>query len=435
MGISSPKKDRFWFPLDNAAKIFPAIISDEVPVVFRLTAVLKQPVRIKSFQKAVLLAEKRFPYYKVQLKEGFFWFYLEHLPKHIPIEIDNRHLCKRFSKGEVFVRILVRKNRISVEFSHIITDGSGGFEFLKTILIEYSKICGASISAEFPYIKPNSPILEEEYEDAYKRYFNEDIPPMIKRSKAFHLPFSLNPTPRFEQSTGIIPINRIKQVANDKNVNITTYLVSVYLYVLQEIFEALPLSNKFIKNKRLRVQVPIDLRNIFPTKSMRNFSLFVMPEIDLRLGHYTFDEILKSVFHQMQLETDEKLINKNISRNVGSEKKMYVRGIPLFLKSALLRIKFYSLGTSQYSGVISNMGKIKLPPETNDLIEYFIAIPPPPNKMLKINCGVIGFGDKLILSFGNVTKSKEFENKFKVFLQDQGICMKTETKNGNHDLL
>jgi NRPS condensation-like uncharacterized protein len=217
-------------------------------------------------------------------------------------------------------------------------------------------------------------------------------------------------------------------VANAKNVNITVYLVSVYLYVLQEIFEDLPSSNKFIKNKRLRIQVPIDLRNIFPTKTMRNFSLFVMPEIDLRLGHYTFDEILKSVFHQMQLETDKKLINKNIARNVGGEKKIYVRGIPLFLKSALLRMEFYSLGTSQYSGVISNMGKINLPPETDDLVDYFIAISPPPNKMLKINCGVIGYDDKLVLSFGNITKSNEFENKFISFLQSHGICMDTETK-------
>jgi NRPS condensation-like uncharacterized protein len=434
MGISSPGQNRFWLPLDNAAKIFPAIVSDEVPVVFRLTAVLKEPVKIKPFQMAVLLTEKRFPYYKVQLKKGFFWFYLEHIPGHIPVGVDN-HMCKRFSNGEILVRILIRENHINVEFSHIVTDGGGSIEFLKTALIEYSKICGANIPDEFPYIKPNSPILEEEYEDAYKRYFNEEIPPMVKRSKAFHLPYSLNSIPRFEQTTCIISMKQIKQVAAAKQVNITVYLVSVYLYVLQEIFEALPPLNKFKKNKRLRIQVPIDLRNIFPTKTMRNFSLFVMPEIDLRLGHYTFDETLKSVFHQMKLESDEKLINKNIARNVGSEKKIYVRGIPLFLKSALLRMKFYSLGTSQYSGVISNMGKIKLPPETDGLIDYFIAISPPPNKMLKINCGIIGFGDKLVLSFGNITKSKEFENKFNHFLQSQGIYMETETKKGNHDLL
>ena len=59
---------------------------------------------------------------------------------------------------------------------------------------------------------------------------------------------------------------------------------------------------------------------------MRNFSLFVLPEIDLRLGQYTFDEIIKIVHHRMKLETDEKLINKIISRNVGSEKNITGHG-------------------------------------------------------------------------------------------------------------
>ncbi len=423
MSNTTSSNNRFWFSLDNAAKIFPAIITEELPVVFRLTAVLKQPVKIKPFRRAVLLAENRFPYYKMQLKEGFFWFYLESLPYHIPIIVDENRLCKKFLKSEMLLRIVLRNNTISVEFSHILTDGSGGLEFLKTILILYSKECGAKIPDEYCFIKPDNPISEEEYEDAYKRYFKQEIPPMVKRSKAFHLPYSLNTTPRFKQSSAIVSLKQIKQLANEKGVNINVYLVSVYLYLLQEMFEKLNASSKFKKNKRIRIQVPINLRNIFPSKTMRNFSLFVMPEIDLRLGHYSFDEIIKSVYHQIKLETEEKLINKNISRNVGSEKKIYVRGIPLFLKSLILRMKFYALGTSQYSGVISNLGKIDLPSETREFVDYFIAIPPPPNKMLKINCGVIGFGEKLVLSFGNITNSKEFENRFIQFIKDQNISV------------
>ena len=56
-------------------------------------------------------------------------------------------------------------------------------------------------------------------------------------------------------------------------------------------------------------------------------------------------------------------------------------------------MKYYALGTSQYSGVITNLGKKVFPEETNELIDYLIVVPPPPNKMLKMNCGVIGFGD------------------------------------------
>ena len=91
-------------------------------------------------------------------------------------------------------------------------------------------------------------------------------------------------------------------------------------------------------------------------------------------------------------------------------------------------MKYYSLGTNQYSGVFTNLGKIDLPVETGRMVDYFIMIPPPPNKMLKINCGAAGFGDKLVLSFGNITQSLEFEEKFLKFLKDRNITIERETK-------
>jgi NRPS condensation-like uncharacterized protein len=418
---------KFWFALDNAAKIYPAVITKNVTNVFRITAILKEPVKIKPLLKAVLRAEKRFPYLCVQLKEGFFWYYLEHLPEHIPVEPDEHRLCRKFLKGSLLIRIPVNNNSISIECSHILTDGTGALELLKTILGFYADECGHAVPPEY---QPGHPvaILEEEYEDAYNRYFKAEIPPMVKRSKAFHLPFPLKKSsPRFERLNAYISLEQIKKVSNAKGVSITVYLVGVYLFILQDIYEGLNGAGKFKRNKRLRIQVPVNLRNMFSSRTMRNFTLFVMPEIDLRLGHYTFDEILKSVYHQTMLETDEKLINKNISRNVGSERKLYVRGIPLFLKSMILRLKYYSLGTSQYSGVITNLGKIELSSETASLIDYFIMTPPPPNKMLKINCGVAGFGEKLILSFGNVTQSQDFEKRFLQFLKDNNISAEVIT--------
>jgi NRPS condensation-like uncharacterized protein len=424
---TTPDPGKFWFALDNAAKIFPAIITKEVTSVIRLTVVLNQPVKIGCLQRAVLQAEKRFPYFRVQLKEGFFWFYLEHLPQHIPIETDDSVFCRKFPNGDLLIRILARGNAISAEFSHVLTDGSGALEFFKTILILYSGKCGAKIPAEYQVSDVVSQISEEEYEDAYNRYFKAEIPPMVKRSKAFHIPYALKPFPRFTVLRAIVSLEQIKEVAHKKEVSVTVYLTSVYLYILQEIYESMNGFSKYKKRKKLRVQVPVNLRNIFPSKTMRNFTLFVMPEIDLRLGHYSFDEIVKSVYHQTKLETDEKLIHKNISRNVGSERKLFVRGIPLFLKSLILRMKYYSLGTNQYSGVLTNLGKIDLPDETGRLINYFVMTPPPPNKMLKINCGVAGFGDKLVLSFGNMTQSLEFEEKFLQFLRDQNITVEWET--------
>ena len=97
----------------------------------------------------------------------------------------------------------------------------------------------------------------------------------------------------------------------------------------------------------------------------------------------------------MKLETDEKLISKIISRNVSSERNFWVRGIPIWIKSIILFYKYHSQGTNLYSGVLTNLGKIELPDPIRKKVDYFTISPPPPNKNLKINCGVIGYEDTL----------------------------------------
>jgi NRPS condensation-like uncharacterized protein len=97
----------------------------------------------------------------------------------------------------------------------------------------------------------------------------------------------------------------------------------------------------------------------------------------------------------------------------------------LFLKSLVLS-RLYSLGTRRYSGVITNLGKVNFSPEINQRIDRFVFVPPPPNKVIRVNCGAVGFDNKLILSFGNITASKELEKKFCRFLTAQGIAVKIE---------
>jgi NRPS condensation-like uncharacterized protein len=79
------------------------------------------------------------------------------------------------------------------------------------------------------------------------------------------------------------------------------------------------------------------------------------------------------------------------------------------------------VATAQYSGVVTNLGNINLTPSINKMINKFIFIPPPPNKTLKVNCAVAGFDNNLVITFGNITASKELERQFLTFLTSQGI--------------
>ena len=415
----------FWLRLDNAAKIYPAIKNQELTSVIRISVELKERIRARPFSEAILATERRFPYYKMKLKQGFFWYFLEYENIPVKVKADSDIPCRAFQEDELMYRILVKENRVSVEFSHILTDGSGAFEFLKTLIFSYLERCGYNLPEGIPYYHPDETVSEGEYEDAFNRFFERTRSPLIPMSKAFHLPFQLRPKPRFNLLMGILPSDEIHKAAKLHSVSMTVYLIAVYLQALQEVYFELPAGIKRKSKKLVRIEVPVNLRRIFSTKTMRNFSLYVLPEIDLRLGRYSFEELIKIVYHQMQLQTDKKLINKMISRNVGGEKNLLIRGTPLVIKSIILS-RLFAQGTDKYSGVLTNLGKVDFTPEINKYIKRFIFIPPPASKKLKVNCGVIGFESEIILVFGNISTSKSLEKHFFTFLTGQGIPVKIE---------
>jgi NRPS condensation-like uncharacterized protein len=407
-----------WLKLDNAAKLFPAITSGELTSVFRITAFLKKPIKFSAVKEAVEITSRRFPYFSVSLGSGLFWFYLEYNNQFPRIQTEEKIPCTAFAamrKNEPLYRILVKENRISVEFIHILTDGGGAFEYLKSLLYTYFRLTGNIISSTEGIILPESPITEEEMEDGYKRFFRKRIPPPGKLTKAWHLPFSLDQKPRLKVIRSEIALDKLFEIARSYNVSVTEYIVSVYMFSLQKIY--LEEKEKVKKQKRgvLRIEVPVNLRKKFPCKTMRNFSLFVLPEIDLRLGVYTFDEILKIVKYQLQTGADVKQITRFLSQNVGHEKSPFRRVLPLFIKTMAISAVYRRLGSNQCSGILTNLGAVKLHEEMEDLIDSFEAVPTPPNTHVKISCAMVTFRNQLRLDFCNISRSTSFEMHFLYF--------------------
>ena len=416
----------FWMRLDNAAKIYPAVQNEEFTAVFRLSCVLKDRIKAAPLVNAIKKLEPRFPYYKVKPKAGFFWYYLEFHDESIPLGPDYGTPCRAFGKNDVLFRILARDRRLSVEFSHILTDGTGAFEFMKTLLLTYFQMAGNILNHQNEWLDPTEPPLAEEFDDAFSKYFQRHLPSPNKKPKSFHVPFALNSPPRFHVLVAKADLSEASRISKSHGVSITDYLVAVYLHTLQSIYKRLPAFQKRKSRKIFRIQVPINLRRIYPSKTMRNFSLFVTPEIDLSLGEYSFEEIVKTVHHVMQLETDKKLINKIIARNVGAERNIWLKNTPLFIKSIFLKLTYSIVGTSRYSGVITNLGKVSFG-DMDQLIDYFVFIPPPPNKALKVNCGILGFANSLVITFGNITRSTELERNFVTLMVKHGISVKMIT--------
>ncbi|MCD4735802.1 MAG: hypothetical protein K8R53_07135 [Bacteroidales bacterium] len=171
------------------------------------------------------------------------------------------------------------------------------------------------------------------------------------------------------------------------------------------------------------------MRRLLPSKTMRNFALFVMPEIDTRLGRFTFEEILKVVFHYMRVETDIKLIRRIITRNVKPEYNPIVRLMPLFIKNLVLIAAFHRHGSTKYASVLTNMGIVDLPGKATDLVTSFTITPPPPTSKLKVSCGMVSYGNSMRITFANLTESSELEKRILTFLVEKDISVKIINNN------
>lgn len=413
-----------WYRLDNTAKIFPSIISERLTTVFRISAILIDTVDPPKLQDALDRSIQRYPYFRVQLKRGFFWSYLQESPLQPLIEQEREQPCRKMSKWfdqKFLFRVLYYNKRITVEFSHTITDGTGALLFIKELLHQYTSQT-ASDGCPEGYITTDTRNKEEE--DSYLTYYKEDIPPPRTGGVgAFHLPGPLLPKNQMRVITGIMPVAEVKSVAKRYGVTITEFLLSSYLWTLQEFNKK---NNKKRYLKPLRLMVPINLRNLYPSKSIRNFFLSILPEIDLRLGDYEFDEICQKVHNYMQIEINEKYINQQISKNVSTERNPFIRLIPQIIKAPIERIIYNVLSNRRHSGVATNLGIIKLPEEVGTHITGFRFIPNP-NPVTKINFGVVSYKDEMALSFGSLTQYRLIEKLFFRKLRSLGIPITIET--------
>jgi hypothetical protein len=410
--------------LDNAAKIYPAITGSELTGVFRISIHLASPVILPALVKATEETARIFPMFSVELCKGFFWYYLEYNGKPPRILADRGPRCQPFPRairGELVYRVLVRNNCVSLEFFHILTDGGGAFFFLKTLMNFYFLHAYGITDIPFPEVSKGPPPGSSD--DLFPGLYKKGLPMPKVLPRAWHLPYRIRRAPRFRVTDFEIPAADLSSIAKQNNCTITEYLASVHLFNLQELRLECGEGSPHI-----RVQVPFDLRRRYGANTLRNFSLFAFPEIDIRLGHYTFEEILAQVKITMQIMTDEKMIRQVISRNVSQEKNPLIRMIPLFIKSPLLRFVYNRFGPSQFTSTITNMGKVTPSGPAAELMKAMSVTPPPPHSAIKITAGLVTLGINTILSFGSLTDNTELERRFVKSLTSAGLHVKLLNK-------
>ena len=410
-----------WFKLDNAAKIYPASHSRSWSNLFRLSATLYEDVDLKVLEQAIKNTIPRFPSIAAKLKRGLFWYYLQPVDEPPAILAEYSYPLAYMTKKEMMecaFRVIVYRKRIALEIFHALTDGTGGLIFLKTLVAEYLELkYKIEIPCEFGVLSRNERPKHYETEDSFIKNA-ATVKETRKDTNAWRIDGTPEPDAFLNVTNFQMSSDKIWHLAHEKNVSINTYLTAVLMKAILKLqFDLIKNPKKY---KPVKVLVPINLRPIFNSKTLRNFALYTIPELDPRLGDYSLDEIIQIVHHKVGACATPKSMSKMIQTNVADEQVLALRIVPLFIKNIVMKMVFNSVGEKKSCLSFSNLGQVKLPEIMRkyvDRVDFILG----PQAQAPYNCSSYTYKETLNVTFSRDIKEARLETYFFRELQELGI--------------
>lgn len=261
----------------------------------------------------------------------------------------------------------------------------------------------------------------KELVDDFHKYATSKAKANITDKHVYHPDGKKMPKHLVNITCGIMSFKEVHALAKAKGVTVTEFFAAIMLdiHLRKQLRE-----NR--KQKEVSVQIPINLRNVFPSETMRNFSICLMVKVDPTYGEYTFDELLTQVSLQLRLARDEKKINATISKHVRIEKNFFLKFLPLPVKNVALNVATL-VGAEQTTSVyLTNLGEVTLPEEMIPFVEKALFVPSPGIRTAA-RCGMVSFNDRLVFTIANSYKENDIEREFFTTLVKMGVHVKIQS--------
>ena len=257
-----------WMKNDTVSIMFSAVDSRKTSRLFRISAIFKnEEVDPDRLREAVRIAMQRYPLYLHRNTKGFFWTYLEKaegLPPVLPEEYRPAQLRRLGNDGEPEIVFLYYKRRLSLETTHVLGDGGGINELLKTVVAHYMILGGADRNLfegiRFGDEKPSA----TEFEDPFGRYANNEKLPKLKRDRSYRIPYTYDKNYQ-NHISGLVDINEIKPLCKERGITMGEFLAAGIIFAIIRTAKK-PIEETII------VDVPVNIRNFFPSDTVRNFT-------------------------------------------------------------------------------------------------------------------------------------------------------------------
>ena len=431
-GIPARSRKDVWYKLDLSAIVYPTLQRRDFSSVYRLSVMLKEKIDPVLLQTALDRTLPRFPTYKVAIRKGLFWRYLEPNNRPGPYVLEDiKNPCMPMpfkGSNRYLIRVYYYDRRISLEAHHSLGDGTGGMCLLQTLTAVYLGLLGHPVKPEGFVLDIDSAPDPEELEDAYMRYANAQFCPPRPAEKTYRVRGTKEPFYTLNIIDGVLSVQEVMAVAKRYHASITEYLNAVLLYALLQKQNA----DFHIRLRPVRIAMPVNLRRFFPSKTLRNFITMVYPSIDPRLGEYQFEEIVEHIHHYMRYYINDKFLRGDITTNAATQRNPLIRVVPLFIKDLVVRTFYTRVQDKNSSAGLTNMGALHVPPDMKPFIERFDIYMGQPFSS-RTNCAIISYEDVLTINFASSIVEADVERYFFRKLVQDGIHVKIESNRSLED--
>lgn len=406
------KKEKKRFAIDNSAKYYPIMSTKKAQSLFCISAKMYENVDKSVLEVALNDVLNRFQAYKVRLKKGYAWHFFE--PNDAPAKVfGNEALLTPINPDDTngyWFRVSAVGKLIKLEMFHALADGNGALMFLKSIVKRYRELLGFDVEDE-GVIDWRSQSYDEEFEDSFeKNYKPISFGQMNLKALAGKVPHRIGGTTSaagYRSSEAVADASDIVAKAKEIGVTFTAYLTGALAYTIEKTY-----ANK----KPIAVMVPVNLRALYPSKTMRNFVTFVRI-VFLPLTCKSVEDCAKEAYRQLKIETAKDKLDAFISTTVRAQKNWLLKALPLFVKTALIRFGKLFMRSRQ-TIIFSNLGNVASP-EDMGVDRYILNMNVSKNNVQ--NLGAITTNGKTNLGFTRYIEENDLPDAFFEVLEQKGI--------------
>ena len=386
-----------WYKVDNVAKVFLATNTRRDPRVFRISCTLQEQIDPELLNEALRVTAPEWPQFQVTLHRGLFWHYFESTDQLPTCHPEDKAPCAPLyvpeRRNRLIYRVTYFGSRINLEMFHALTDGNGGFLFLKSIVRNYLALVHPAEMQDVP--TPNSASAAALEQDSFRNFYGatkrEGKAP--KLPNAYHLRGKRLPYDQLQFFEGHLSSKQVLERSHALGVSMTSYLGASFMLAIYHDMPALE------RKKPICISLPVNLRNYYPSETARNFFNSVC------IAHtLTPEDTLETVAPVFDAKLKEVLKPENIRAQMDAYEKLEhipgIRPVPLVIKNAAVKF-FTNLEDRHVSAVVSNMGRVSIPEGMKPYIHDFAAF----SSCKTLFTVVCSYGDDLVLGTASALRS------------------------------